>query len=1054
MYSNYHRHSYYSNIITPDSPVSNQDYALRIIELGHKLFSSLEHSWMGRYIEGYELAKQYDLKFLIGTETYIVKDRKEKDKTNAHIILLAKNENGRKAINRILSEANITGFYYRARIDFDLLFSLPKDDVWLTSACLGGLWKYGEEADDLILKVSNYFGNNFFLEVQNHNTESQATLNKHIIDMSNHYNIPIIFGCDSHFIYPEQKKDRDDYLLSKHVTYEDESDWFMDYADDKEVYQRFIKQGVLSKPKIKEAIENTNIFLNVEEYSSDVFTKSVKLPTIYSNKTQEEKNTIFSNLIWTQWELEKDNVAQNRLTTYEKEIKKEEDIIIETGIADYFLLDYEIVKRGKELGGHITMTGRGSAPSFYISKLLGFTTIDRIAAPVKLFPERFITKERILEAGTMPDVDFNLGNPEIFAQAQTEVLGEDHSYPMIAFGTLRPKAAWKLYARAKNVDFDTANKVSEQINEYEMVLKHVDEDEKDNVNVLDYISEDYRNLFIESEKYLGIVSDAKVHPCAHLLYDKNIKEEIGLIKVKEHLCTVMDGLWAEDYKFLKNDLLKVSVVELIYRIYERIGIQPHSLPELIKLCEKNHKVWDIYKNAWTMGINQVEQTTTSGRVAKYAPQNISEMSAFVAAIRPGFKSNYKQFEAREPFSYGIPSLDEIIQTKEFPQSYLIYQENVMQVMAYAGIPISETYDAIKNIAKKRVEKVLKYKQQFIEGITKKIIRAENKSKEEAENVANMTWQIIEDSARYNFNASHSYCYAGDSLYGAYLKSHYPLQFYEVFLNLMEQDGDKDRLIRAKEEAQSAFRIKFPPYKFGQDNREIVANSETNEITSSLSSIKGFSQIIGENMWELSQKEYPTFLELLTDMENCGMMSKKIKELIEINYFDMFGNNKKLLDFYIEFIEGKNRYSAKHTEDTKVKRLDALKEFWNNLPDDRLPFYYQIQTEKEILGNVQITFPIDKKYVYILELQTKFSPRVEMYCLNNGKRNSVKVQKKTYDNKPFFGGEIIKCNNFEKKPAVSFSDGHFEEIKGEYCWWLNDYSIISNEEFDKILKENK
>jgi DNA polymerase III alpha subunit len=149
---------------------------------------------MGRYIEGYELAKQYDLKFICGTETYIVKDRFEKDKTNAHLILLAKNENGRKSLNRILSEANITGFYYRARIDFDLLFSLPKDDVWLTSACLGGLWKYGEEADDLILKVSNYFGNNFFLEVQNHNTESQATLNKHIIDMSNHYNIPIIFG--------------------------------------------------------------------------------------------------------------------------------------------------------------------------------------------------------------------------------------------------------------------------------------------------------------------------------------------------------------------------------------------------------------------------------------------------------------------------------------------------------------------------------------------------------------------------------------------------------------------------------------------------------------------------------------------------------------------------------------------------------------------------------------------------------------------------------------------------------------------------------------------
>jgi DNA polymerase III alpha subunit len=1051
VYSNFHKHSHYSNIITPDSPVSNQDYALRIVELGHKLFCSLEHGWMGRYIEGYELAKQYDLKFLIGTETYIVKDRKEKDATNAHLILLAKNENGRKSINRILSEANITGFYYRARIDFDLLFSLPQDDIWLTSACLGGLWKYGEEADGFMLDLKAYFGTNFFLEVQNHNTESQANLNKHIIDLSNRHNIPIIFGCDSHYIYENQAKDRDDYLLSKHVVYEDEANWFLDYPDDSEAYSRFIRQGILTKAQIKTAMENTNIFLEVEEYQSDVFTKAVKLPSIYSDKTQDEKNAIFSSLIWKQWEKEKPFVAQNRLGTYEKEIKKEEEIVIDTGMADYFLLNQAVVKRGKESGGHITMTGRGSAPSFYISKLLGLTTIDRIDAPVKLFPERFITKERILEAGTMPDVDLNLGNPEVFAKAQEEVLGENHSYPMIAFGTLRPKAAWKLYARAKNVDFDTANKVSEQITEYEMVLKHVDEDSKDNVNVLDFITEEYRKLFTESEKYLGIISDAKVHPCAYLLYNGNIKEEIGLIKVKENLCTVMDGLWAENYKFLKNDLLKVSVVELIYRVYERIGVTPHPLPELIKLCERDKKVWDIYGNAWTMGINQVEQVSTSGRVAAYAPKNISEMSAFVAAIRPGFKSNYKQFEERKPFSYGIPSLDEIIQTKEFPQSYLIYQENAMQVMAYAGIPISETYEVVKNIAKKRAEKVLKYKQIFIEGMTKKIIRAENKSKEEAENVANMTWQIIEDSARYSFNASHSYCYAGDSLYGAYLKSHFPLEFYEVFLNLLEEDGDKDRLIRAKEEAQAAFRINFPPYKFRQDNRKIVASLEKNEITSSLSSIKGFNQTISENMWKLSQDKYESFLDLLTKIEERGMMTKKIEDLIKINYFDEFGNNKKLLDFYIEFTAGKNRYSAKHTEETKAKRLEALKEFWESLPNNRLPFYYQVETEKEILGNVLVTFPeIDKRYVYILELNEKFSPRAEMYCLNNGKRISVKVQKGVYDKNIFRGGDILKINRFEKKPAVTFKDGRFEEIKNEWCWWATDYKVIENDKFGEII----
>lgn len=1053
MYSNYHRHSYYSNIVTPDSPVSNKDYAIRAVELGHKLLSGVEHGYQGRYIESYELAKEYDLKFLFGVESYIVKDRFEKDRTNAHIILLAKNENGRRKINGILSDAALSGFYYKPRIDLGLLLSLPKDDVWVTSACIGGLWKY-EDADNLILKIADYFGKNFFLEVQNHDTDSQKLLNSRIVEMSNKNNIPIIFGCDSHFIKDEQFTDRDDYLRSKNIVYEDEIGWYLDYPSDEEVLNRFIRQGILTKPQINEAIQNTNIFLDVEDYNSKIFSKEVKLPSVYPDKTQEEKNKIFSELIWSQWEDEKNNVPKNRWGTYETEISKEESVVIETNIADYFLLDYAVVKKGKELGGHITMTGRGSAPSFYISKLLGFTTIDRISASVKLFPERFVTKERILEAGTLPDIDFNLGNPSIFADAQIDVLGENHSYPLIAYGTLQPKAAWKLYARAKYIDFNTANHISEQIESYEMDLKHLNEDDKDSINVLDYIDEEYKQLFTESEKYLGIVSDAKIHPCAYLLYDGDIKEEIGLVKIKENVCTVMDGLWAENYKFLKNDLLKVSVVDLIYKVYDRIGVEPHPLPELIKLCNNDEKVWEVYKNAWTIGINQVEQTSTSGRVAKYAPKNISELSAFIAAIRPGFKSNYKQFQDRESFSYGIESLDNLLQTKEFPQSYMLYQEQSMQVMAYAGIPISLTYEIVKNIAKKRVEKVLKYKEQFVDGMTKKVMRAEKKSQEEAEKISQMTWQIIEDSSHYSFNASHSYCYAGDSLYGAYLKSHYPLEFYETFLTILEQDGDKDRLMRAKEEAQSAYQIKFPPLKFGQDNRQIVANRNANEITSSITSLKSFSQTIGENMYQLGQKKYENFFELLTYIENCGMMTKKIEELIRINYFDMFGGNKKLLEFHKEFTSGKSRYSNKHTDKTKAKRLEGLQKIWDELPDKKLSFSEQIEWEREILGNVQATYPVDKRYVYVMEVQEKYAPRLELYCLATGKRSSVKMWKKIYENKPVFGGDIIYGKSFKKKPSVQFIDGKFFEIDGEYTWWLEDFSVIEKDKFDQIINGDK
>ena len=1056
-YVNYHKHSYFSNVITSDSPVSPEDYAIQAKELGHNILSSVEHGYQGRYVEYYELAKKYDLKYLFGVEAYWVKDRLEKDRTNSHIIVLAKNENGRKAINRILSEANLTGFYYRARIDLDLIFSLPKDDIWITSACIA-FWKY-EDINDIVLRLHEYFGNNFFLEVQCHNTESQKNINQKILDLSNHYNIPIIFGADSHYINTKQSQDRDDYLLSKNIVYEDEQGWYMDYCDDQIIIQRFIDQGILSHSQIEEAINNTNIFLQVEEYNSEIFNKNIKLPTLYPDKTQEEKDKIFSDLVWYQWSQEKLYIPDNKHKKYEEEIKKELDVIIETKMSDYFLLDYEIIKHGKEIGGNITLTGRGSAPSFFLCKLLGFTTVDRISATVKLFPERFITKERILEAGSLPDIDFNLGNPEVFVQAQKDILGEDHAYPMLSYGTLRPKAAWKLYARAKYIDFATANSISEQIVNYEMALKHVDEDDKDSIDVLDFIDKNYHKLYLESIKYLGIISDFKISPCGYLLFDKDIKEEIGIVKIKDHICSLMDILWAEQYHFLKNDLLKVSVVDLIYKVYNRINVQPHSLPKLIELCHDNEKVWQIYKNAWTMGINQVEQTSTKGRVAKYAPTNISELSAFVAAVRPGFKSNYKQFEAREPFSYGIESLDKIIQTKEFPQSYMLYQENAMQVLAYAGIPISQTYEIVKNIAKKRVEKVLKYKEKFLDGMTKKIEKYEKITFDEAKSISEKTWQVIEDSSRYSFNSSHSYSVAGDSLYGAYLKSHYPIEFYEVFLNLLEKDGDKDRLSDAKNEAIKAFSIKFPPYRFGQDNRQIVAKPESHEITSSLSSIKGFGNSIGENMYLLGQNQYDDFVNFLIDATEKGMFTSKIEDLIKINYFERFGNNKKLYDFYLEFTKGKNRYSKSHTEKTKAKRIEELKKIFNELPNKYFSIIQQIANEQEILGSVTTVYPtLDKRYVYVLQLKEstkngkQIAPRIQAYCLANGIQDSLKIQCKVFDNNNFLAGDILYCKSFKKKNSVRYDNGLFIDIEGEYQWWIESFDVIKSEDFDKLINK--
>ena len=139
----------------------------------------------------------------------------------------------------------------------------------------------------------------------------------------------------------------------------------------------------------------------------------------------------------------------------------------------------------------------------------------------------------------------------------------------------------------------------------------------------------------------------------------------------------MDGKWAEECHFLKNDLLKVNVVDMIYQVYHRIGMEPPTVNELLAMCPPDDPAWTIYERGCTLGINQCEQTGTASRVMKYAPKNISELGAFVAAIRPGFKSMYKTFEARQPFSYGVKAFDDLIQTEEMPSSFLLYQEQEM-----------------------------------------------------------------------------------------------------------------------------------------------------------------------------------------------------------------------------------------------------------------------------------------------------------------------------------------------------------------------------------------
>lgn len=1075
---NYHRHTSYSNIMIADSAAVNEDYAKRAVELGHKTISSVEHGWQGYYYETYELAQKYNLKFIFGCEAYWVKNRFDKDRLNNHIILLAKNENGRRAINDILSEANETGYYFRPRIDLDLLLSLPANDVMVTTACVA-FWHY-DDSEEILQKLYQHFGSNLYLEIQYHDTDKQRELNRRILALSNKYGIEMIVGMDSHYIYPNQEKEREYILAAKNIHYEDEQGWYMDYPDDETTKKRFMAQNIFTEEQIQKAMDNTDVLLTFEDYTVDniIFTKDVKLPTLYDGEhivngkllpklNQEERNKMYSQLITKQFKEYMKDIPKDKWDEYFEGVKSEVQVYKNTHMVDYPLIDYEIVKSAVQKGGLITNTGRGSGVGYFTNTLCGFSKVDRFTSPIKLYPERFISESRILETKSLPDLDLNCGNPDVFAEAQEEILGKNHAYPMIAFGTAKKKSAFKLYARSQNMDFDLANTISAQIEKYDDALKYADDDERDEIDIYDYVDEEYHSYIDASQKYWGIIMDKKKAPCAYLLYGGDIRREIGLIKCKsettkkEYITTVVDGAIAENYKFLKNDLLKVDVVLLIDAVFKRIGIKPFTVNELMELVKNDQKVWDIYAKGLTVGINQCEKASTTSKVMKYQPKNVSELAAFIAAIRPAFKSMYSKLENREEFSYGIPAFDRILQTKELPQSFILYQEQTMNTLNYAGFPIDECYGIIKAIAKKHPEKVRPLKDRFISGFKQRIMEDDNVPENEAQENSEKVWQIISDSCGYGFNSAHAYCMALDSLYNAWQKANYPYEFYEVLLQTYSDKGKKDKVAELKKEMSRGFGISEGKYKFGADNRKFIADPENHVIYPSLLSIKGLSQGCANDLYDIAKKgNYTDYYSVWKAMKTKkSLNSGKINTLIEIGYFDEFGSIGKIQNFMkaIETLYDRSQFSKdsvpseyisvikKYSEETEkqYRKFDfdtALMDIWNELEDTDIPLSQRLNYELDNLGYIKTEMPeLAQEYCFVQDYECKYkNPKITLYRLCDGAIEVVKVKRKAYDNSPIQVGDIIKTIERTKEGRWS------KDAEGE---WQQD-----NDDKEVILKK--
>lgn len=1071
---NYHTHTSHSNFFTSfkDSHTQYVDYALRAKEVGCQILSSVEHGWQGNHPRCWQVAQDHGLKFVFGTEAYWVRDRKDPDRSNAHVIILARNQQGFYAINRMLSQANEDGFYYVPRVDLELLLQLNPADVMLTTACVS-FWgkvpknrelqdiEYHEDVMDSFAKLANHFGSSLFLEVQAHNTQWQQVVNRICVQMRARYGLKLIAGCDSHYVTPDQVEMRnilrEESRVHIDMDHERDPNVYEDYPDETTLRRRFIQQGVLTPDQINEAISSTDLILDFEDIS---YNKERKLPTIYPHLTQEERNQLYLDRVWGAWDQRKEQILSDAQKIYDlcrnvwkmsadeieeptekryiDAINYETGIVTSTGTADYFLLDSELVKRGQELGGYLTPTGRGSAGGFFTNNLLGLTTIDRISFPVKLYPERFVTAERL--ATSLPDIDLNIDDQEPFAQAQLELMGEGHSYPMIAYGTLKTKSAFKMYARASGLDAQLSNTISSQIERYEKAVQYAEEDDKELIDIADFVESQYIHYIEESAAYQGIIVSKSQAPCGFLIHNGDIRSEIGLVKVKnqaknkEVLCTVIDGATADEFGYVKNDILVVSVIKVNSRTMRRANLPLYSSQEVVFMTAKDQATWEIFGKGYTQGINQCQSEATTAKLMRYKPRELRDLCAFVAAIRPGFKSQLNSFLSRQNFRYDVPPFDIILRNDSSRSAWMLYQENTMSALNLAGFEMERTYPIIKAISKKKTKVIAAAKDEFMAGFQSFLTDKQGVSHNRAVEQADLVWKVIEDSASYSFNASHAGCVSLDAIYGAYLKAHYPHDYYYVLLEDYLKKGNKDKVSAIKQEMQAAFGMKILPCQFRQDNRAFTIDAATNTVTDSLASIKSVSARAAKQLYAWRDRVFASFIDALVAMENDPAFNKTIIDaLIDVDYFAEFASPAKLKRVYDEFRDGKNRYDKKHKPATQAKRLPLLREFEAAQPDIPLSIEERVSKEIEYYGYPMSRDKLSYGDYAVIGVDSGRRIHLRLYNLRSGTFGSMFVPKSLFELLPVAPGDIIHIENWRRKPAYGYSNGQRIKLATTELW---------------------
>lgn len=1019
-----------------DSCTKFSDYVDLAVKNGQRAIASTEHGKPIGWVSKKMMCDKAGIKFIHGVEIYLTESLDARVRDNYHTVLLAKNLDGVKELNRLVSKScDRSHFYYTNRISFDEFLGIS-DNIISTSACLASPLNKLTEDNPYYLKLAKKYD---FLEIQPHNCSEQIAFNKKLYDLSIRLGKPLIAGTDTHSSSSYKAECRAVLLSAKRKSYGNEDVFDLSYKTYDELVDMFRAQGAIPEDVYMGAIDATNRLCDLTE--DFVLDRSIKYPILYGSR--EADSEMFSKTVHDMLQEKLDNgiIPREQEGAYRSAIEEEMRVFQKLHMDGFMLSMSELIRWCKSNGMAIG-TARGS---------VGGSRVAYVTDIIDLNPEtwhtvfsRFCNEDRE-EIG---DIDIDViesDRPAIFKHIISR-FGEDKTARVAAFGTIQAKGViddvgrhlakkWSEQHTQDGVSFGRENPWS--LNNIARIKNEFDADPEKT-------KQKYPEIFYYFDGLIDTKVSQSVHPAGMVISPITLDDNYGVFDKDGENCLMMDMEEAHEVGAAKYDFLVLKTVQVIR---DACNYLDRPYPKTHEIDWDDQEVWADMSKSLT-AIFQFESAFAADCFKKFQPKSIFDMSLVTATIRPSGTSYRDDLLSHKVHKNPSEIIDELLKDN---LGYLIYQEDTIKFLQQiCGLSGSEADNIRRAIGRKQKDRLDAAMPSILEGYCEK----SPKPREAAEQEAKEFLQVIEDSASYQFGYNHSIAYCLLGYLCAYYRYYHPLEFLTSYLNNAANDDD----IRNGTSYANRIGIKITMPKWGVSRGDYFFDTNKNVIAKGLTSIKYMSAQLADELYNMAnKKKYTRFVDVLSDLDSeTSCDTRQLDILIKLDFFSEFGNQRELLRitdlFYQTFkrgqakqikrslIEGSplepivSKYAVGVTKSGGIAKSYTLLDITSILHEAEdavkavgmsdLRDIDKVRNFYDVMGYIGYVSgkTEDRPKLYVMDVFNlvrkkdgkQFGHSIITKSIGSGKESRFTVFNSVYDKDPIQKGDMIICRGFERE----------------------------------------